>query len=585
MIDYSKYTFLVELIHSTSKYEEQNVVLSSTIIHGKEYWDSNNNAYIVFPNPKYIDDLAVRVTMTTPTRTLISEESVIDVDIPEALEVSKVPTAEIPEYPEQLITQSMVRELRPRLTLDFLAKYPLIEGLDLCYSGGGDRLLFKDDTYVKQSVNKLVPSVVELAGDYTNLIDITLQSLTGQVPTGWSVSGGAVPSTNYSGYTTLKYADCGMNSWLCKIYNYEGNFIMTTPIYNILNISKGMLFVAYCTLTSDIDNDIDIDNDDSDIATVDNFSVSLIFYDSSDNILSIAEEEFDTEVLNTTEPVEVSISLEGYEIPSGAVRVAGSISLGEFEEGNNVTLTVELPQLTNAKIVTYPVIRHRLADNLYVSNRNIKTSIGSVSCEFIATHNRENYYFDSRLKSKNGFAGYFNGGKLGFIVNDGSATYEIQAKWQQKWYDAVLDKDIIELPTSPSIGDRYLIFIKNQALGSHINQIAEYVISGWVYTIPIKGSAVWISDESKAYVFDGVNWTYFEAEEEGRSSVSFTWDSVNNVRKIYGNGILLGTDAALFNTPIKTNNILIGCDANLQQHINTKIIKFIISEYSNSKVD
>lgn len=569
------------MIHSTSKYESNKVVLASTIIEGSRYWDSSYNAYIVFPNPRYTDNLSIRITMTTPARCLVMEEKVTDVDIADDLDVEGFILDDIPETPEEIITKSIEKELKPRLRLDFTANSPLLEGVDLSYSGGGDRLLLKNGTYVKQAVDKLIPTVVELADDVTNKVDPRFVSMRYGVPTGWFIN--ADRNANYTGTTTSKYTFA--NEWICKFYNYDGYIEITTPIYSIGDNSKGMLFGGYITLTSDITNDIDPENDDETIDTVDEFSVSLIFYDNSNNILTIISKAIEPSVLNTDSPESAFITVYGNQIPTTATKVAGRIRFGELFDGNNVTLTLELPQLINNSMVTYPVLGHRKADVLAVSNRNIKTKEGVVACEFNATHNKKNYYFDSRRVLKDGFAAYFNGGKLGFIINDGSQDYEIQYKWRQEWYDSVLDKDIIELPTDPEIGDRYLIFINNPSLGSNINKIAEYTASGWEYTDPIKGSAVWVEDESSAYVFTGTRWSHLEAEEEGRSSAAFSWDSVNSIRKIYGNGILLLTDTSTFNIPVKTNRIIIGCDSYGLFHINTKIIKFIINDNTNPKIE
>ena len=247
---------------------------------------------------------------------------------------------------------------------------------------------------------------------------------------------------------------------------------------------------------------------------------------------------------------------------------------------------MELPQLLNTDMVTYPILQHRLADKLTLSSTNINLNKNIVALEFIATHNKKCYYFDTRNTSNSfGFAAYFNGGKLGLIINTGFNNYEIQVKWRQKWYDSVLDKDIEELPASPSVGDRYLIFVHNGVLNSYINKIVEYTVTGWSYTVPVKGSAVWVEDEACGYVFTGVRWVHLEAEREGQSSVSFSWDVASSVRKIYGNGILLLEDKNTFTTPHKTNGIFVGSTSSSTYYINMEVIRFLMNDWTNPNFD
>jgi len=566
VFDLGKYSFLVELLHSTSKYAKNKVVLASTIVQGANYWDAEQKAMIVFPNPRYTENLSVRVTMLSPG-SMIIEEFVTDVNVAEPLEEAKAfVTANIPD----VITEpsAIKHPLIPKLELDFTANSPLEEGRGMRYSGGGDRLLPQNDTWVKQPMNKLVPGIVELADEAYNKVDARFASLRNTVPTGWTISGSL--DQNYRGISLECYSFA--NIWRCEIFNYSGYFNIVTPINPIGDSAKGMLFGAYFIL--------------SPYEPVETFTLSLMFYDALGTIVGIVDHVIDATTLNEDEAIPAYVTADNTEIPINATHVAGRISIGTLASNNSAALTMELPQLINTDMVTYPIIRHRLADKLTLSSTNISLEKNVAAIEFIAVHNKKCYYFDTRNTSgKLGFAAYFNGGKLGLIVNTGGSNHELQVKWRQQWYDAVLDKDLEELPTDPSVGDRYLVFIHNSTLSSHINQIAEYTETGWVYTTPIKGSAVWVIDEPSGYVFTGVRWVHLESSREGQSSVVFSWNSGTMIRKIYGNGILLVEDTNTFTIPRKTQGIYVGSTALNTLHMNAEILRFLMNDWTNPKFD
>jgi len=554
----------VELLHTTSKYYSGKTVIANTIINGSSYWDENYISYVVFPNPSFTDNLSIRVTMISPSREVVMEEKVIDTNVATPLDVS----AFVESAPPEVITESMVEELKPKLEMNFLNSYPLTRGRDMTYSGGGDRLLPKDGTFVKQTYNQLEPYIVEIADAANNLVDIRLYSMTSSIPTGWTVN---VPITNYKGISTTKYDFA--KSWQIKVFNYNGNFELRTRVCSIADKAKGMFFNTKITLSMEILDGLEVDSGELDSATV-----RLLFFDASNNIISaVSSEDYLVDSLVTT-PIDVQAVAHVSDIPDNAVSCAGSIVFGTLSPGQNATFTMELPQFVNSDMVTFPVYRKRQADNLVVSNRNMVLAKGIVACEYMATHNRKCYFFDTRRNNLSGFAGYYNGGKLGLIINDGTTNYEFQTNWYQKWHKAVLDKDIVELPTDPSTGDRYLIMIKSPKLGLFFNKIAEWNGIAWTYESPTKGRAIWVTDETCAYVYNGTNWVFFECISDGRSSVCFWWDSSENERKIYGNGILLTTDTTTFSTPRKTYRIVIGSTAYGTFYLNTQIIRFVADD-------
>ena len=78
-------------------------------------------------------------------------------------------------------------------------------------------------------------------------------------------------------------------------------------------------------------------------------------------------------------------------------------------------------------------------------------------------------------------------------------------------YNAVIDKDTLSPPGSPTLGDRYLI----RGTGSgdwsgKDNNIAEWgtrnLIDQWLYAVPFKGMLSYVNDEDKLYFYNGSAW-------------------------------------------------------------------------------
>lgn len=61
----------------------------------------------------------------------------------------------------------------------------------------------------------------------------------------------------------------------------------------------------------------------------------------------------------------------------------------------------------------------------------------------------------------------------------------------------VLDRDLTAPPATPTIGDIYLVKpVATGAWAGHDHQIAEWTATGWVFTTPVGGAAIWVEDES-----------------------------------------------------------------------------------------
>lgn len=96
-----------------------------------------------------------------------------------------------------------------------------------------------------------------------------------------------------------------------------------------------------------------------------------------------------------------------------------------------------------------------------------------------------------------------------------------------EWQKAVLDKDILTPPGSPTLGDRYLI--RGTGAGGWAgkdNQIATWDGSAWEYVTPTGGKIVWVADESVFYLYKGSSWILF-SDKKCRKTADQTTNSTS----------------------------------------------------------
>lgn len=75
------------------------------------------------------------------------------------------------------------------------------------------------------------------------------------------------------------------------------------------------------------------------------------------------------------------------------------------------------------------------------------------------------------------------------------------------WQASVLDKDLSDPPGAPNLGDRYIVApVGINAWVGHDNDIAEWNGANWDFFSPDEGTAAWVEDEDKTYVFNGTAW-------------------------------------------------------------------------------
>jgi hypothetical protein len=75
------------------------------------------------------------------------------------------------------------------------------------------------------------------------------------------------------------------------------------------------------------------------------------------------------------------------------------------------------------------------------------------------------------------------------------------------WQENVKDKDLSIPPASPITGDRYIIAANPAgAWLNHATHIAQYGTSSWVFTVPVGGYCLTVTDENADYIFNGTSW-------------------------------------------------------------------------------
>jgi Protein of unknown function (DUF2793) len=79
------------------------------------------------------------------------------------------------------------------------------------------------------------------------------------------------------------------------------------------------------------------------------------------------------------------------------------------------------------------------------------------------------------------------------------------------WQQSVLTRATGAAPTAPSVGSRYLIaaVYSEGAWAGKSQNIAEWTSAGWKFVAPNKGMAVFVEDESLAYIYTDSGWGQF----------------------------------------------------------------------------
>lgn len=98
------------------------------------------------------------------------------------------------------------------------------------------------------------------------------------------------------------------------------------------------------------------------------------------------------------------------------------------------------------------------------------------------------------------------------------AEYKIPVKDSFEWQSRVLSKTISTPPSSPNLGDRYIVPSGASGVWSgQAGKIAQYNGSSWYFITPINFFTVWVEADSKLYYWSGSAWIDYASTILGSS--------------------------------------------------------------------
>ena len=156
-------------------------------------------------------------------------------------------------------------------------------------------------------------------------------------------------------------------------------------------------------------------------------------------------------------------------------------------------------------------------DHNLIQNRGVHTH-AEIDAHIDSTANPHQVSLEQARSVDNSVAGDINMNSHKVVgLGDPTDTYDAVNKGYVDalvqgldWQESVKDRDLTEPPTTPNVGDRYLV--ASGATGDwtgHDNEIAEYDGSAWQFTAPNDGMAVWVEDEDILLVYNGSSWVRF----------------------------------------------------------------------------
>jgi hypothetical protein len=79
------------------------------------------------------------------------------------------------------------------------------------------------------------------------------------------------------------------------------------------------------------------------------------------------------------------------------------------------------------------------------------------------------------------------------------------------WQESVVSRSVSSPPGAPGVDDRYVVPSGATGVWSgHTNEIAQWNGSSWDFIVPDEGFTVWVEDEDKIIVYEGVSWVVLE---------------------------------------------------------------------------
>lgn len=74
-----------------------------------------------------------------------------------------------------------------------------------------------------------------------------------------------------------------------------------------------------------------------------------------------------------------------------------------------------------------------------------------------------------------------------------------------------LEINLLEPPSAPEIGDRYIIgFTDDPTWNDRYGQIAQWTAEGWYYFLPITDDIIYVFGQNKKYIYNGNKWVLME---------------------------------------------------------------------------
>jgi|GEM_PF-5949089 len=147
------------------------------------------------------------------------------------------------------------------------------------------------------------------------------------------------------------------------------------------------------------------------------------------------------------------------------------------------------------------------------------------------------------------------------IANEIGLVGNAYFKYDPNTTYSVKDKDLTAPPSSPSIGDKYIVGASaTEDWSGKDNQIAEYTSNGtWTFTVPQDGDTAFVIDEQEKYSYDAGTLTWSANGEPH----SFVW-TPNKAGKIW---------------TITASNLV----TEINRYIDLSVTDFVDNDVTNSK--
>ena len=416
------------------------------------------------------------------------------------------------KLPLKEVSDEVKDRINPLVMIDFVNDRFDGEG-DLIYGGGGSRLVKTSNGYIVQNQNEPLKGPVKyIESRCRNLIKSSFELFNGRLKD-WKLES-KVEDFEYK-LKVVNYPFDFVNSLVIDFFNFaeKGSFIVLES--KVVPISNNLPLVVsfFPIIVSDR-----IYNGNILSLDIETITVIVNFYDSSMSYMSSVE--FEKKVQNKDRFV---IFVDKSLIPLGSSYSNFAVKVGPFTKGDECRLILSVPELSQSRSVTTPVLDTREGDvYAVVKGGNINPRRGSVVAVFNPYGNNDCCIFDFGAIS----------GK--YIDKEFVMTYMDKIirspKMSMRWLDDVLSIVKTDPLTESSYpdGSRFLIESLPEVwsvFGGHANEIAELSNGSYRFYRPSPGEVVYVISEETAFVFDGSKWSPFSYKDYGDIEVSFSWET------------------------------------------------------------